>query len=376
MTAEVANPPRTTRTPRRVPARRALLALPAAAALLAGLDGALSLLGVWSPGPGTRTADVHGTLMTLGFVGAFVALERAVALRRRAGYLAPACLAAGALLLLAPHLRTAGAALFVAGSAVLVAVYVQLWRRRYDAAVLVQGLGAVLALGATVCSLGGVPLASLVPWLAGFLVLTIAGERLELARLRMPAMAERTLLLLAASVACSALTALLWPSFTVGFGIALGGVTSWLFRYDIARHTVRAEDPARFMALSMLAAQAWLGVAAAVWLVADTAGGSSPAYDASVHAVFLGFTMSMVMAHAPVILPAVSGMPLSFHRATYVPLLLLHLGLVVRLWLGDALGVRAAWQTGGVLTVLALLGFLVVVGWSLIRRRPEPGGVA
>lgn len=376
MTAEIANPALRARPSRRVPARRALFALPAAAALLAGLDGALSLLGVWSPGPGTRTAEFHGMLMTLGFVGAFIALERAVALRRRTGYLAPAGLAAGALLLLAPHLRIAGTVLLVAGSAALVVVYIGLWRRRYDQAVLVQALGAVLATGAAIGALGGVPVESLVPWLAGFLVLTVAGERLELARLRMPAAAERVLVSLAASVACSALVALLWPAFTFCFGIALGGVAVWLVRYDVARHTVRAVEPARFMARAMLAGQAWLGVAAAVWLVADTTDGSSPAYDASAHAVFLGFTMSMVMAHAPVILPAVAAVPLAFHRGMYLPLLLLHVGLVVRLWLGDALGIRAAWQAGGVLTVLALLGFLLTAGWSLTRRLPEPGGAA
>ena len=359
----------TSKPVRRAPAPRALLAVPAAAALLAGLDGALSLLGVWSPAPGARTAQVHGLLMVLGFVGAFIALERAVALRRRGGYLAPSALAAGALVLLAPHGRHAGAALLVVGSAALVGVYAQLWRRRYDQAVLVQGLGAVLALGATVCVLGGVPVRSLVPWLAGFLVLTVAGERLELARLRMPATAERVLVLLAASLAGAALVTLLWPALTFCFGLPLAGLALWLARYDVARHTVRAGEPARFMARAMLAGQAWLAVAAAVWLVADT-GGSPAAYDAAAHAVFLGFTMSMVMAHAPVILPAVAAVPVTFHRGLYVPLLVLHAGLVVRLWLGDALGVRVAWQTGGVLTVLALLAFLGTVGWSLTRRHP------
>lgn len=355
----------TARTAHRVPARRALFAIPAAAALLAGLDGALTLLGVWSPAPGA--AQAHGVLMTLGFVGTLIALERAVALRARTGYLAPAALSAGALLFLAPHGRRAGAALLVLGAVTLVGVYVRLWQRRYDQAVLVQGLGAVLALGATVCLLGGVPTESSVPWLAGFLVLTIAGERLELARLRMPAGAERVLVVLAATLAGAALVTLLWPALLLCLGIALAGLVVWLARYDVARHTVRADEPARFMARAMLAGQAWLAVAAAVWLVAGTTD------DAAVHAVFLGFTMSMVMAHAPVILPAVTAVPMPFHRGLYLPLVLLHAGLVVRLWLGDALDVRVAWQTGGVVTVLALLAFLCTVGWSLTRRHPDHG---
>jgi len=41
-------------------------------------------------------------------------------------------------------------------------------------------------------------------------------------------------------------------------------------------------------------------------------------YDAVVHAIFLGFVISMVMAHAPVILPAVLRRPLPY-RSTRSP---------------------------------------------------------
>src|SRR5690606_32204534 len=109
MTAETVTPPPGTELAR--PARRALFAIPAAAALFTGLDGALSLLGVWSPIPGEGTAEAHGVLMTVGFVGTLIALERAVAARRRAAFCAPALLSTGALLMLAPHARDAGALL-------------------------------------------------------------------------------------------------------------------------------------------------------------------------------------------------------------------------------------------------------------------------
>src|SRR5690606_5394227 len=275
--------------------------------------------------------------------------------------------------MLAPHTRTAGAVLLVVGAAVLVAVYGALWRRRYDQAVVVQGLGAVLALGAAICLLGGVPVQSVVPWLAGFLVLTIAGERLELATLHMPPHAGRALVLLAASVGCGALIALLWPASTVLFGVVLAGTAAWLVRFDVARRTVRAGEPARFMACAMLAGQAWLVVAASLWLVTAAAWASEAVEDARTRAVLLGFAMWVVMAHAPVILPAVGRIPRSPHRGMYLRLLLLHAGLVVRLWLGDALGLRLAWQVGGVVTVLSLLGFLAAVGWSLIRTGDKRG---
>ncbi|HEX6150835.1 hypothetical protein [Nocardioides sp.] len=339
------------------PAIRVVLAVPAAASLLVGLDGALSLLDVWSPAPGDRTGSAHGVLMTLGFVGALIALERAVALRHPAGYIAPVALAAGALLHVVPRTERVGAGLLVVGTVVLTLVYQRLWRRQRDDAVLVQALGAVLAVGATVGWLGGVPMAAVVPWLAGFLVLTIAGERLELARLGMPGSAGRLLVLAAVALSVSVLALLLWATAGPLFGLSLALVSGWLARHDVARRTVRASGLPRYMAICMLSGQVWLVAAAGVWLLADPAVGG-PAYDAAVHAVFLGFTMSMVMAHAPVILPVVARVKLPFHPLLYAPLLLLQLGLVVRLWAGDALGTTTAWQVGGVLTVAALIGFM------------------
>ncbi|BFO21058.1 hypothetical protein SHKM778_74460 [Streptomyces sp. KM77-8] len=42
------------------------------------------------------------------------------------------------------------------------------------------------------------------------------------------------------------------------------------------------------------------------------------------HAVFLGFVMSMIMAHAPVILPAVLRRPLPYHPGLALAAWLLH----------------------------------------------------
>ena len=66
--------------------RRAGFLLPAALALLAGLDAALMLLGLPAPVTAERLPDVHGMLLVLGFVGTLIALERAVALRHPAGF--------------------------------------------------------------------------------------------------------------------------------------------------------------------------------------------------------------------------------------------------------------------------------------------------
>jgi len=321
--------------------------IPAGLALLAGLDAALMLLGVPAPVSSDRLPEVHGMLLVFGFVGTLISLERSVALKHPLGFSAPALLGLGGLLLLSPVPTSVGKAVQLLGAVAMVAVYVPLWRRQRDDAVLVQAFGAVLGVGALTLWLGGVPAPVLLPWLVGFIVLTIGGERLELARIAMGQSAGQILLILSGGLVSSVVTSLLWPS--VGYpllGLAILVLVGWLAVHD--------------------------AVAGATWLVGGPAL-EGARYDVVIHAVFLGFTLSMIMAHAPVILPAVLRRPLPYHPALIVPAVLLHLSLVLRLWAGDGLGVRLAWQAGGILNITALLLFIVVATWSAgtTSRRTE-----
>ncbi|MFB9895270.1 hypothetical protein [Planobispora takensis] len=56
--------------------------------------------------------------------------------------------------------------------------------------------------------------------------------------------------------------------------------------------------------LPLLAGYGWLATAGILWAASGLAAGPY-LYDAALHALFLGFVMSMVFGHAPVILPAV-----------------------------------------------------------------------
>lgn len=369
MTTTVTTAPPTSRTAARQRAtlRRLPFLLPGGVALLAGLDAALMLLGLPAPVSAARLPDVHGMLLVLGFVGTLISLERSVALGRPAGYLAPALLGIGALVLISPAPLTIGQALLVAGAAAMAGVYVPLWRRQRDDAVLVQALGAVLATGAATLWLGGVAIPALLPWLVGFIVLTIAGERLELARLAMGPGAGTRLVLLSSAVVVAVVASLLWPPVaTPVLGLALLVLVAWLATHDVARRTVRSTGLVRFMAASMLAGYVWLAVAGGVWLLQGPVS-EGTGYDAVVHAVFLGFTLSMIMAHAPVILPAVIRRPMGYHPLLLVPAVALHASLVLRLWVGDALGVPLAWQVGGAVNIASLLAFVGVVVWLVVR---------
>jgi hypothetical protein len=186
--------------------------------------------------------------------------------------------------------------------------------------------------------------------------------------------------LLAGGLVVGVVAALIWPAVgTPLLGAALLALVGWLARHDIAWRTIRTTGLPRYMAACMLAGYGWLAVAGGTWLIGGPAT-AGPGYDAVIHAVFLGFTISMIMAHAPVILPAVLRRPLPYHPVLYVPAGLLHASLLLRLWLGDAHGWTAAWRWGGVLNIVALLLFVLLAAGSAAagsaptgRSRPAAG---
>jgi hypothetical protein len=355
--------------------RRAWLLVPAGASLLAGLDAALLLVGVPAPVASQRLEDVHGGLMVLGFLATLIALERAVALGAAPAYAAPGLLGAGGLALLAPTVPlVVGRGLLVAGALALTAVYAALWQRQRDDAVLVEGLAAAVAAGAAVLWLR-VDTPAVLPWFTGFVVLTVAAERVELARLSMPRRADGILVGHAIALLAALVAALLAPGpGDRAVGVATISLVVWLARHDVARRTVRSRGLPRFSAVAVLAGYAWLAVAGAVWVVGGTPD-STPAYDAVVHAVFMGFALSMVAAHAPVILPAVLRRPLPYHPVLWAPLALLHAGLVVRVVVGDALGVEAVWRVGSVTTVAAVV-LLALTAVVLVARATRHSAAA
>src|SRR5699024_147680 len=235
-------------------------------ALLAGLDAALSLLGLPHVAVGDRLADVHGPLMVLGFVGTVIGLERSVALGRGWGYLAPALNGLGALVTVSVLPDAAGAGLILAGQLGGLFVYRALYARQPATAVAVQVLGSLMGVAAATLWLGGVPVPALLPWLVGFLVLTIVGERLEPSRLgvlrpREGAAAQAIVVL----VLAGAVVSLLAPE--AGFvllGAALLATGGWLAAKDVARHPINATGLPRFIAGSLLAGYLWLVVAGAI----------------------------------------------------------------------------------------------------------------
>lgn len=350
------------RHPQRVP----LLAM-GMVALLAGLGAGLLRLGWDLPHLPPALAAVHGPLMVSGFLGTLISLERAVALGARWAYAAPLLSGVGGLALIAGLPYQAAQTLILAGSLGLLAIFLAIVQRRPTLHTVIMGFGALAWLMGNLLWLLGWPIHDVVFWWAGFLVVTIAGERLELARLQQLSRVSQTIFLLILGSLLAGLM-LMAMSFEWGVrvvGAGLVGLALWLGRHDIARRTVRQAGLTRFIAVSLLSGYVWLGISG---LFAVVFGGvpAGPQYDAVLHAFFLGFVFAMIFAHAPIIFPSVLGARMSFRPLFYGHVVLLQATLILRL-AGDVTGWLPGRQAGGLLNALALVLFLANTVASLVK---------
>jgi hypothetical protein len=352
-----------------VVARRCLLVV-AALTLVTGLLAGLARSGIalaWGP----SFQPAHGPLIVLGAFGTIIGLERAVALARGWAFAAPAVGAASAIAMLAGTAWAPWPA--AASSAALVCVNAAIVRRQSAAFtwLLFAGSAALFA-GSLAWALGRPVSEVVLAWIA-FFVLTIAGERLELSRLTpTPPWAVRALVALAVVLGAAACSRLAWGSLPTRLaGLTLALIGAWQLRFDVARWTVRQHGLPRFCAVGILLGSAWLVVAGAL-LAAQSHLPAGLLYDGVLHAVFVGYVVSMVFAHAPIILPAVARLEVPYHRSFWVALLVLHAGLVLRV-LGDLAQSGTARQWGGIANVAALLLYAAaVVGARMARRKAHP----
>jgi hypothetical protein len=314
----------------------------------------------------------HGPLMICGFLGVVISLERAVAIGRRWAYLGPLLAALGVIAAIAGI----GYApwLFLAGSLVLLAASIDIVRRQPALFTFILALGALCWSAGNASWVSGAGTHEVVSWWLAFPILTIAGERLDLSRFMPPSSFAKGLF---AVITCSIIVGLLGAGIGWGgtiFGAALVALSLWLLKYDIAHRTVRNRGLTRFTAVCLLSGYAWLAVGGGVMLAASGLLPGSPSYDASLHALLLGFVFSMIFGHAPIIFPAVLRVPVPYHAYFYVPLAVLHVSVLLRL-AGDA-SARFDWtRLGGMLSAVAVAAFLVGTVAAVLRgRRDSPGG--
>ncbi len=342
-------------------------------ALIVGVAAGLARLGWGLPPVAARSAALHGPLMICGFFGVVISLERAVAIGRPWAYAAPLLAGAGNLLALAGN---AGAAAwpYLAAGLLLIAASLDVLRRQRELFTLTLAIAAACWPIGTALWAAGAGVHAAAGWWLAFLILTIAGERLELSRFMPPSRSARHAFtaILALILAALAAGEQRWAGAALGAGLLF--LSAWLLRHDIARRTVRKTGLTRFIAVCLLSGYLWLAIGGAIVAAAGGLAPGSPAYGAAMHALALGFVFAMVFGHAPIIFPAVLKVKIPYHPAFYLPLALLHGSLALRVAgsLADAFALR---QWGGIANALALAAFVLTMVISVVRgRKAQPAG--
>jgi hypothetical protein len=361
------------------PAARVPLLVLGMLSLVGGVLAGLARLDWNMPAVAANAAGWHGALMISAFLGTVISLERAVALGRGWAY------------------RGAGRGGTSGGIGLLAAVPLSADAnahdpRRHDTAGRqsfkccdrqVAHPSPSSSPSARLCWLignaawlAGGALTAAVSWWLAFLVLTIAGERLELTRfLPTPALAQRLFFAIVGGILAGAALSLWQEDAGLAlFSAGLLALAIWLLRYDIARRNAQQQGLVRFIALCLLSGYAWLVLAGLLGI----SGGFLPGHpwrDATLHAVGLGFVFSMIFGHAPIIFPAVVRVKIPYHPFFYLPLLVLHASLALRIFggLGDAFPLRSE---GGLLNAIALLLFIATMIASVVRGKRDEQGVA
>ena len=338
-------------------------------ALLFALWAGLIRIG-WALPSFPNLSAAHGPLMVSGFLGVLIPLERAVAIHQKWMFAVPAIAGLGWItLLFAPFFGGVLLTLASLGTLLILGVMVQ---REPHLHTITMFTGVLSWLMGNILWMLGSPIFQVVYLWIAFLVLTIGGERLELSRVLRPAPGQlRVFGVIAAALAIGAILCL----FDLNWGARLSGlsmlaISLWFLRNDLARRTIRHSNPlTRYIALCLFSGFIWLGIGGVLQLYFGALF-AGPYYDAALHTVFVGFVISMIFGHAPIIFPAILGVPITYRRGFYIHLILLHLSLFVRL-LGDLTDQFDIRRWGGFLNEIAILLFLVMTIHSMLKpRRP------
>jgi hypothetical protein len=316
----------------------------------------------------------------ISILGALICLERAVALSAyRTGrgavlvYVVPLLAAVGSILLATGGPALLAKGLVTLGSVGLVTFFVWLVRQHPAAFTRVMACGALGWLVGNVLWWTGQPLYAVVHWWAAFLILTVVGERLELSRvLRLTRASQRLFLVAVTLYVVGVVLSLFQPDAGVRLaGVGQLALAGWLMRYDLARHTIKRNGATRFIAACLLLGYGWLAVGGGFGLLFGAVR-AGVQYESLLHALLLGFIVSMIFGHALMIIPAIIGRTLRFSPLLYVPLALLHLSLALRI-VGMLTGTLALHRGGASLNVTAILLFAVSLpAANLWSRKRHP----
>ncbi len=337
--------------------------------LAAGIN---MILGIWAglirigwTLPATTLAVHHGALMVGGFLTTLIALEKVVPLKKKAAYAVPV-ISALSLLMVIPGYFQIGIYFMLAGSLGLVIIhawYLYVYPR--ELTLLLMLVGAIFLITGNAILIDSKFYPAAFPWWMGFLLYTITAERLELSRFLPVTKTTKYWLLsfLALFVLGVVVPFHMYGKYISGFAVIF--IALWMMRNDVMRIGIKKSGVIKFSAIALLLANVWLLITGLILLLS---GDNLYSYDMVVHGFFIGYAMSMIIAHGPIILPGVLGLSVKpFHSILYAWLILLHASLLLRI-LSDA-WIKEEWRTlSGLLSGVGIIFYFVSLVVLVIRQ--------
>jgi len=309
--------------------------------------------------PSPNMVVFHGVLMVSGFLGTVIVLERSTALGWGVGNIFALLSGLGALIVGIGWNTEIGIVMVVIAGFGLISMYIFIISKEFTWHTFIMLLGSVLWFLGSIFWLRSYPFTFTANLWAGFLVLTVIGERIELSRIIQTSGSQRAIAgLLSTIFMIGLLINYLWVGIgVVTSALALVALSIWLLKNDLARYTVSQAGLPKYMAICLISGFIWLIVGACASILYMKIP-DHLYYDAYLHSIFLGFIFSMIFAHTPVIFPSLTGMQVGFYDRFYIHYLLLQGSLIIRL-IGDFVADGLIREIGGSLNGLAIVFFLI-----------------
>lgn len=234
-------------------------------------------------------------------------------------------------------------------------------------------LGAVVLLAGALINITRSPVVNpaFTLFLISFPILTVLGERVELSRFLSPRAYRRAQWGLWIAVIASVLLLLRIlitdDGYLVAVWAALLGITAaFLLGPELTLVRLGQTGLHRYLGRHIIIAYIWLFLGLAILAAVRE---NYPLYDAGSHALAIGFVITMIMAHAPVIVPVILSRNVVEERLAYYPVILLTVSVIMRVggYLIQAGGINIPVLAGlsGAVAFLAIILFFPMMLRSL-----------
>ncbi|RIW17212.1 hypothetical protein D0X99_05530 [Algoriphagus lacus] len=319
--------------------------------------------------PITEAGVNHGLLMVGGFLGTLISIERAMVMKKKFWLLIPILSGLSNIFFLIGE-ASAGLLFLLSGSLGLGLIihYQSVKDPNFHTFLLYCGAVFWFIGNFMVWKSGLIPAGS--TWWMGFLIFTIVGERLELTQfLPVPSWSKKAL----GGYLGLFFIGMLFPFHGLGnelLGVAVLMISAWLLVFDMAKVASKKKGQFRYTGIGLRIGYLWMGIQGLILLLME----SHPLfYDLVLHTFFLGFTFSMIWAHAPIIFPTFFGIRQSpYHNMLWWPWASFQLTLLGRI--AFALVENWEWRiimgvTNGFLIFLMFLSMAGILLWKLKSKK-------